>query len=409
MSLSVQNPQDAWTISRYVSLLADEDASPIKTGSVALLLSNYRLYGVRWSTNQCPAFMWFTDGFQLVVIIAGANELQQGLDFAAAALVPGIPLGKGQCNAAALIQAKAVSAAVQAVIPLLPASVLIAGHSYGGAIAQVLCALWNAPGLGVAFQVYTTGAPRVGDTYFASNLDGLPVVRFMDTADPIPRFPPHFSEAPILTVALGFIQAANLSYWAQGNGGLVLDVLGNETPAELPPSFFPIGDATLASWLIGPNGLQANEHWYKTYQTRLGLHAAFSGPAPPVPGPASLKGETVLALTPAELAAGPVLGPVLQLGVGNLAFQSVFIPVAYRWKPVKVGAVWYASWQGQTVITCQSHSQARSICKAANKFLRVMQNATSVSRGLTQSTWGSYLTAASSSTTGFSPVLSVGV
>ena len=185
--------------------------------------------------------MWFTDGFQLVVIVAGAQDLRQGIDFFSGALIPGIPLGKGQCNAAALIQAKLISAAVRAVVPILPASVLIGGHSYGGAIAQVLAALWLPTAGGSALQVYSTGAPRVGDTYFASTLDGLPVVRFMDTADPIPRFPFHFGEAPFATIALGFVEALNLSYWAQGNGGILLDSAGNETPAELPTAAFQIG------------------------------------------------------------------------------------------------------------------------------------------------------------------------
>jgi hypothetical protein len=168
-----------------------------------------------------------------------------------------------------------------------------------------------------------------------------------------------------------------------------------------------ISDVALLSWAAGTNGFVSFEHNYHTYTTRLQKVVAGVAAPPVDPTAGGFKGEAILPLTPADLAAGPVAGPLLQERGANVAFSSVNIPVLYRWKPVRVGSVWYATWLNTNVVACQSHSQAKSICKAFNKALKVLQNAANCSKGTMQTDWGLYLVAASSSTTGFLPVLTV--
>lgn len=407
MGLSVLSRQDVSTMSTWLAALIDEDALTRNVANLAQRFGALLIDVVTWSTGQTPAFWIRWDGVNLYVIIGGANTLQQGLDLLGGALIPGVPLVVPHVNAAALMQANVVARKVNLLVPQFPANVTALGHSYGAAIATVLVAGWVQLLAGIRFQLFTQGCPRCGDIRLAGVLDQVPKLRVMNLGDPIPHFPPNFAEAPYATIALGPLQAQNLSYWAQTGGGAVLQSDGSLTPGELSPGFLGFSDVVIAGWAAGVNGFASTEHNYLTYKARLALGAATTVAPPVDPSPAGLKGEYVFPLTPADLAAGPVLGPLLQEGRGNVAFQSVFIPVAYRWKPVRVGSVWYATWQNSQVVACQSHSQAKSICKAFNKGLKVLQNASSVSRGLMQSTWTSYLAAASSSTTGFNPVLTV--
>lgn len=90
-----------------------------------------------------------------------------------------------------------------------------------------------------------------------------------------------------------------------------------------------------------------------------------------------------------------------------MAYSSVYIPVPHQWRAEKVGLTWYATWEGRLVVKCQSRSQARSVSKAGNKQLRVLQNAASIDHLAFGSSLQDYLTAASSGTAGFMPVVTV--
>jgi len=407
MHYSILNRVDLGTISTHLRALMDEDSSTRNVANLVKVSGTQLIDQVWWSTGQTPAHWIRWDGVDLQVYCGGANTVQNGLDLLGGALIPGLPIGQANVNAAALIQMKIISARVDALVPQFPSSVLAAGHSYGGAIMQCLMALWLQRTRGPNYSLYTQGCPRVGDIKLSVILDSCQKIRIMNFGDPIPFFPPHFSEAPFATIALGFIQAQNLSYWAHSGGGAVLDNAGNLTGAELPPISLLINDLSLLSWATGANAFLSSEHSYITYQTRLTKVVA-GVQAPPVdPTAGGFKGELALPLTPADLAAGPIAGPLLQERGANVAFQSVFIPVAHRWRPFRVGQVWWATWEGLQIIACQSHSQAKSICKAGNKQLKVIQNASSVSKGAFQNALTTYLVAAGSSTAGFMPVLTV--
>lgn len=59
------------------------------------------------------------------------------------------------------------------------------GHSLGGAIATIAAARsrWRP------VQIYTNGAPRVGDKDFVASLDGIPWFRNVGSRDIMPRLP----------------------------------------------------------------------------------------------------------------------------------------------------------------------------------------------------------------------------
>jgi hypothetical protein len=407
MFLDVRQRGDCNTMSQLIQWLVEQDSGPRSIATLQLLTKGNAINLPVFSAGQTPAYWVLSDGANMIVVVAGATTAREGLDLIGGAMIPGIPVGIARCNAAAVIQAQIIEAVVTNLVPSFPQRVLAVGHSYGGAIAHVLAAGWHQFQPNLTVQLYTQGSPRVGDVRLAAVLDNIDKLRVMNFGDPVCFFPPHFAEAPFATIALGFIQAYNLSFWAHAGGGTVLDNQGNLYGSELPPISLIINDTSLLAWAAGVNGFLNSEHDSATYLRRM-TNQGPAAPAPPVdPFRAGFKGELALPLTPAELAAGPINGPLLQEGKGTVAFSSVFIPVAYRWKPVKIGQVWWATWQGLQVVACQSHSQAKSICKAFNKSLKVLQNASSVSKGIMLSTWGSYLVAAGASTAGFTPVLTV--
>jgi hypothetical protein len=408
MPLDVTVRDDCNLKTEFLASVIEEDTIRISPVNVTRNVTGFFINVFQYSTGQTPAY-WVCANFQeMRIFIGGASTLQNGLDLLGGALAPGVPIGRARVNAAVAFQATIIANYIGKILAVLPPSILVCGHSYGGAIAEAFVAGLVQSTYPGSLQLYTQGAPRAGDSSLSSVLDPVPKLRVMDQGDPIPFFPPHFSEAPFATIALGFVEALNLAHWAQCGGGAILDPQGNLTPGELPPLFSPIAEVSLATWAAGVNGFASNEHSSYTYRARM-LKQSSGGPSPPVdPTKGGFKGELALPLTAVELNAGPVLGPVLQKGGAVVAFSTVFIPVSMRWKAVRVGQIWYATWQGLQVVTCQSHSQAKSICKAFNKALKVLQNASAVSKGQMVGTWGTYLVAAGSSTGGFVPVLSVG-
>ena len=76
--------------------------------------------------------------------------------------------------------------------------VWVAGHSRGGALAMLAAAAFarareQDPAFPPLAGVYTYGQPRVGNGVFAETLDArqVPIVRFVNGDDPIPRVPPE--------------------------------------------------------------------------------------------------------------------------------------------------------------------------------------------------------------------------
>jgi hypothetical protein len=404
---SLQNPQDVRRLSDLLEILCDADGGTRNTAAVLGHFVNGENVHISWSAGLFPAVIVADAGAQLAVFVGGANNTLQGLSLLTAALAPASNVAVAQVNGAALRAAIALELLVSSIRPTLPASVVLVGHSYGGAAVELLAGRWITERQPAQIQLMTLGAPRAGDSRLSAILDGIIHLRFMNPADPIPAFPPHFDEAPFAVFALGFVGATELNNWTQTGGGLVLHEDGNVTQAELPPQIAPIQDVILVSWATGPRGFLSSEHWYRTYARRLRNYALVQPPVPNFNRGGSLKGELVQPLVQADFNLGPVLGPVAQDRRDAMAFSSVYIPVPHQWRPVKVGTSWWASWESELVVQCQTHSQAKSICKAGNKQLRVLQNALAISRGAWTTAVGIYLNAASAPAGGFMPVVTV--
>jgi len=348
---------------------------------------------------------YFADG-QLVIIVGGANDFPQGVAFFDSALVPGVQVGVTHVNRTAFAAAVQLLALIDATLSFPPDEYVLAGHSYGGGVAQIVAAIMRSQGRRAPIYLFTEGAPRVGDEFLGAALLGVPHARLFTTADPIPIFPPHWTEAPFAVSLLGLLEAQNLAYWVQPPGGLELHDDGTLTPGLTPGYVSSIRDVDLLAWLYGGKGVSATAHRTGTYRRLLGPWLIA---APPVVfGDGFIKGGELVQVPDANaFALGPVVGPAFFQEVMAMAYSSVYIPVPHQWRAEKVGLTWYATWEGRLVVKCQSRSQARSVSKAGNKQLRVLQNAASIDHLAFGSSLQDYLTAASSGTAGFMPVVTV--
>jgi pimeloyl-ACP methyl ester carboxylesterase len=406
MSFSVLNRGDAATLMAQLAYIYDFDAAVGPRPTAAALFTSQDGMGGSYTNGSIPAYAFYVADDQLVILVTGATIPLQGVGLTAGALAPMATRNGVNLNAYLLLATDAIVAAVRMALQISPASILLCGHSYGGAIAEALAVVMPGFYAGQPFQLLTFGAPRAGDNTLSAALAKIPSARYMNIGDPIPFFPPHFDEAPTLTIALGFPQASRLSNYVQPGAGIVLDTNGATFEATLPSGFSIIRDIDLLSWVNNQNGFLGVEHSYKTYRTRM---ASFTAPVlGPTPGPlAGLKSEVEPVLTPAIFNAGAVLGPALLTAGALVATISVYIPVNYRAKVVKQGNLYTITWMGLTIATGNTKSNARTLAKYINKWLRVQQTVASINNQAFRNAFIAYANVCSSNLTGFMPVLTV--
>jgi pimeloyl-ACP methyl ester carboxylesterase len=404
--LSIGLRSDIYTLAAQLSLLYDLDATiGPKQDPRTIFSGSLGQYG-QYTQANIPAFAWYTDGQQMVIIITGATIPAQGVGLLQGALLPLATRAGARVNSFCLPPVDVIKSTLGAKGIFLPPSVVIIGHSYGGAIAEVLLADLASGSTGTAFQLLTLGAPRAGDISLTAAIAPWPQLRIFNYDDTVPFFPPHFDEAPIGTIAIGFAAAYQLSQYVQTGGGASLTFDGLLVPATLPTIIAPIADVTLLAWALDANAFLSNGHFYRTYLQRLGMFNQ-PIPGPQVGFPAGLKGEFEPALTPQIFNLGPVAGPAAMNGADLVATISVYIPVVHRAKSMKVGNVYVVIWEGQTVAQGQTKSNAKTLAKYINKWLRVQQTVNTVYRTPFTNAFNNYILAAGSPSGGFMPVLNV--
>jgi hypothetical protein len=135
-----------------------------------------------------PDVFAFYSPSYVIVGCSGTENWSQWLDNLSAPLILTDSDYPGVVSRLFADQATAVRSAIgETVVGLLPTRTLILmGHSRGGAVAQLLASIWG-PLAGNCF-VYTFGSSRAGDKKFADAVRSF-VVRYENTGDPIPMLP----------------------------------------------------------------------------------------------------------------------------------------------------------------------------------------------------------------------------
>lgn len=282
--------------------------------------------------------------------------------------------------------------------------ILVVGHSYGGAVALVLGELLREARVSRTVSVITYGSPRPGDESFAVAVIGLPSVRWMNSQDPVPRFPPQPAEAPGLYTLLPSVVVAQLTVWQQAGAGLVVYRNGIVSALGLPPLTVPVSELALADWAAGSMGFGDPMHSATSYVTSLFAVGSQKPQSPAEVGQliGNVSGERPLPLVPADV---PLVDAVREVLEGGQR-MSVQIPIGMRPTVVKISSkVYRVQWGTHIIATGFSRTNAKAFRKALFKALRVLQTQQNVSITGFENAVATYLAAATNPSGGFVPVL----
>ena len=85
----------------------------------------------------------------------------------------------------------------------------------------------------------------------------------------------------------------------------------------------------------------------------------------------------------------------------------LYIPVQFRPRVSMVSGVYLVIWMGNTIASCKTKSNAKTIAKYISKCCRELTDASPVYTGSMQLSWQAFLAAAANPANGFIPPLDV--
>lgn len=403
----VRDVTTAWKLAVIVQALNPLNGFADLSAALQLLGVNgnpRRLFAAR---PGIPSFLWVDTGEQVLVFASGILTAFDGLAVFASTLQPLTRVGSWTANDACVGAAGIIYTALGDRFVPGPRSWCLVGHSYGGSSLCALAGLLDSARVIADLQLLSFGSPRPGDSTLSDELTKFSVRRIMNSDDPVPRFPPHLDEAPLLSVAAGYAVAARWAGYTQPAGGLVAWPDGTLRTAQLPPQFIPITDVTLLGWALSDRGFFATGHQIGKYTQRLQA-AAFA--AAQVAGTLSVGSspEPTAALSPARFQAAQSGTLTPSLSLPEVVMPQGFIPATYRAKAVKVMPnVYMVQWMGMNVMTGTNRSNARALARGLNAFLRRMQGASSADHTAFNAALAAYWLVCVSSSLGFNPPLVV--
>lgn len=160
-----------------------------------------------------------------LVFISGTTDADQ-VGVQAMQFLAG-PVDQGFYSASPLYQAAALTVHNRCVLagldPSLP--VMLVGHSYGGATAIVLGAIYKLAQPGRQVQVLTFGAPKPGDQRLADIADAHRMIQVQGIGDPIVATPPSSWWLPVVEPLAG---AGLAGRWILFRRGTHRVVVGNQ-------------------------------------------------------------------------------------------------------------------------------------------------------------------------------------
>lgn len=147
-------------------------------------------------------------------------------------------------------------------------TVALAGHSQGGAIAQLLIELINSLPDTDTQCIVTMGSPRSGNPEFAASLQNTPYARMTNQGDVVPMLPPSIS-TPLDRFLWLLPPPPNTSFQ---HGGTRINLFDNGVDTNPPeePTWLE-GSKALIDGVRGGIGGWVNNHMPAEYARRLRL------------------------------------------------------------------------------------------------------------------------------------------
>ncbi len=233
------------------------------------------------ATDFCTNAFVCVTGSAVLVLVAGTNGdqvpnlLSTWISGSVDSLIPGVNLTFAQA-------ARYIKANISLQWLTQGQDWFLAGHSFGGAIVEVLARIVQTTFNPNSLTVWTFGAPRPGDAVFQDSVDQVNLFRYFNDTDPVPEVPPHTPEAPLLHFALPNRVAANLNRQVQPNGGIRVAQNGSFTYTNEQTLPLSINEPSLLAWALGSQCFSAQAHAPTEYANRLALAAQSVSVSPPM-------------------------------------------------------------------------------------------------------------------------------
>lgn len=249
----------------------------------------------------------------------------------------------------------------------------IFGHSYGGAVGEVmmdyLCNVRDFSNV----QCASYGAPRPGTAVFQQRMERLSNTRWFTGDDPVRFIPPHLDEAPSAVLFAPAQLWRGMNQQVQCPSGWELQSDGRIVSTEGNPTRTHAVFTSVASWIADAGGFRSEEHSPRAYMNRLGaaIQSRFVVP-PKVRSP---RVEEPLTVRPRETAvfesegeADVAADPTINLMPGTqIIVDQVRGPQRDRYKRRKRGRIWTVEFRGEVVAVGPGKRRAGQIAKRLNR------------------------------------------
>ncbi len=327
-------------------------------------------WSFRDSTEDAPRVMMFDDNPGQVILIQGVKRESTALRLMQAygeRFDLEQPAGLNAQVKRAMVE---LDNAFFSVSGSLRDSVILAGHSFGGAVAQAWGAFLKRHAPAKTVRVITFGSPRVGIRQWQDENGTLNHVRYWNDGDPVPLIAPRTSEA----VAAHAVIHRQASYrWNQfGNQGrgVRLSVTGKADAEAKGVQPAPLTEVNVIGWATGLLQRPVQAHSIQEYYLRLDraadanvswhtgppaqtIRARRGDPEPPPPSPQDVP---------------VVAAQIAVVSAAVVAVRSAPIPTDYSFR--QVGGEWGVFRGVEFVTFCASRARAQRIARTANTLLQ---------------------------------------
>lgn len=247
--------------------------------------------------------------------------------------------------------------------------VLIAGHSFGGAVAISLAQSFRYMSATRSIRVVTFGSPRPGPNIYANLVRRIDHRRYWNHDDPVPMCPPHGSEGRTGHVFLSRDVSRRWNQTAQTGMGVMLPEDGRAVESDYPATP-PVNNTTnLIRWATGIMTTAENGHAIREYYIRLvrakelGIrfsprptgapHRPTSVPPPPPPTPRT---------APPEIAAE-------RQAIITATATMRASPMPHEFEAHNLYGAWCVYRGEEAITTCATRADARRIAAMGNRLL----------------------------------------
>jgi pimeloyl-ACP methyl ester carboxylesterase len=159
-----------------------------------------------------PGTIFATSPNQVIVIVSGtSNASQWALQIAYGTVAP-VDVGGFKTSAIWNSAAEAILQRMEAAGLPADREIVFVGHSYGGAVAQILAARVHMADPMRRIQLLTFGAPVAGNAELGNHLASVNQVHYVNTGDPVANLPPS---GDLLKAVSPVVPAFILSGWRQ--------------------------------------------------------------------------------------------------------------------------------------------------------------------------------------------------